>query len=318
MTIITAILPAYNEEIAIGSIVLRSKKHVDNIIVIDDGSSDDTSKVAELAGAEVIKHDCNYGKGTALKTGFDAAPNSDIIITMDADGQHNPENIPELIKPIQNGEADIVNGSRYINGNGKETPSYRRVGQTVLDKATNMSGGLKITDTQSGFRAFANYTLNAFRFNCTGFGIESEMLIDAAKAGFNITEIEVRIRYDVNNSTKGPLKHGIEVLVNILNDIEFKRPLYYFTFPGIVITIVGLVLGINYLWEYIAGINSSLIPTILAILLTCSGGFLALTGILLDSMSKMLTKLTNERNNGLNKDKFNQLESIFYNKKIGK
>lgn len=320
MTKVTVILPAYNEEISIGSMVICSKKYADNIIVIDDGSSDRTAEIAELAGAEVKKHSTNQGKGAALKTGFEAALNSDIIVTIDSDGQHNPDDIPKLLTPIENGEADIVNGSRYINGNGKETPAYRRVGQTVLDKATNLNSGLNITDSQSGFRAFAIHTLPVFRFNSTDFGIESEMLSDAANAGLKIKEVEIGVRYDVDNSTKGPIMHGLEVLMRILNDMEFKRPLYYFTLPGIIITIVGLILGLNFFGEYLGRTTTSLAPTILAILLTCCGGFLALTGIILDSMSRMITKLTSTPINGLNNnDQYKINPHIHHkNRKTGK
>ena len=114
---ITAILPAYNEEVSIGSVVLRARTYADRVIVIDDGSLDRTVEVAELAGAEVIRHARNRGKGAALKTGFGALNGSDIIVTIDTDGQHDPADIPQLVEPIRTGEADMVNGSRYMNGN---------------------------------------------------------------------------------------------------------------------------------------------------------------------------------------------------------
>jgi glycosyltransferase involved in cell wall biosynthesis len=150
---ITVILPAYNEEVSIGSMVLRTRQYADRVLVIDDGSTDRTAEVAELAGAEVIRHPINRGKGAALRSGFHAAREADVIVTMDSDGQHHPSEISKLIAPILEGEADVVNGSRYMNGNGKNTPRYRRLGQKVLDRATNFSSGLDVTDSQSGFRA---------------------------------------------------------------------------------------------------------------------------------------------------------------------
>ena len=319
MTKITALLPAYNEEISIGSMVIGAKKYVNNIIVIDDGSSDNTAEIAYLAGAEVIKHPYNQGKGSALKTGFKAAINSDIIVTIDSDGQHNPRDIKKLVEPIQNGEADIVNGSRYLNGKKSDTPSYRRVGQTVLDRATKIGSGLELTDSQSGFRAFAIHTVPIFRFSSSNFGIESEMLIDAANAGLRIKEVEIGVRYDVNNSTKGPLSHGFEVLMRLINEIEFKRPLYYFTLPGIVIIFIGLFLGLNYFDDYISKTSTTLAPTILAILLTCCGGFLALTGIILDAMSRMFSRMNNSNLNNLSNSEFENTNfNTYYNKKSGK
>jgi glycosyltransferase involved in cell wall biosynthesis len=207
LTGITAILPALNEEVAIGSIILRAKLYVDRVIVIDDGSIDATEEIAKLAGADVIRHPENQGKGAALKTGFAAANGADIIITMDTDGQHNPAEIPKLIAPILAGEADMVNGSRYLNGNGKNTPAYRRVGQNVLDRATNFNSGLAITDTQSGFRAFAAHTASVFGFRSKGLAIESEMLADAANAGLRIKEVEIGVRYDVEGSSEHPVSH---------------------------------------------------------------------------------------------------------------
>ncbi|MDI6724009.1 MAG: glycosyltransferase family 2 protein [Methanobacterium sp.] len=288
MTTITAILPAYNEELSIGSMVIACKKYVDRVLVIDDGSIDNTVEIAQLAGAEVIVQETNKGKGAALKTGFKSAKDSDIIVTLDSDGQHNPGDIPKIVAPIINGEADIVNGSRYINGNGKNTPTYRRVGQKVLDKATNLNSNLNITDSQSGFRAFARHTFPVFRFKSTDFSIESEMLVDAANAGLNIKEVEIGVRYDVDGSTKNPITHGLGVLMKILNDIEYRRPLFYFTIPGAVICVMGITLGLMFFGDYIYGGSTTLIPTVLAILLTLGGSFLALTGMILHSMSRMI------------------------------
>ncbi|AKB16441.1 glycosyltransferase family 2 protein [Methanosarcina thermophila] len=160
---ITVVLPAYNEEVSIGSIVLLTSQYADNVIVVDDGSSDRTAEVAGKAGAEVVRHETNRGKGAALKTGFTAAADlgADVIVTMDSDGQHNPAEIPRLVAPILKGEADMVNGSRYLNGLDKNTPAYRRVGQTILDGVTNLNSGLRITDSQSGFSTILRETQKA-------------------------------------------------------------------------------------------------------------------------------------------------------------
>ena len=284
---IVVILPAYNEEVSIGSMVLLTKLYADKVIVVDDGSTDRTTEIARKAGAEVIIHEVNTGKGGALKTGFKAAISmgADVIVTMDSDGQHNPSDIPKLVAPIVEGKAEMVNGSRYLNGQDKNTPSYRRVGQKVLDKATNIKSGLMITDSQSGFRAFAASIGNVFRFTAQGMAIESEMLHDAGKAGLRITEIHINVRYDVNGSTKKPIEHGLEVLVTILKDMEFNRPLIYFTFPGASLGIVGLYMGTSFVHTFAMGGGLNFGPTMLMILLITIGIFMALTGILLHSMS---------------------------------
>ncbi|MDL2246251.1 glycosyltransferase family 2 protein [Methanobrevibacter sp. OttesenSCG-928-K11] len=214
-----AIIPAYNEEVAIGSIVLRSLKYVDDVLIVDDGSQDKTNEIAKLAGAETITHVENLGKGMGLKSGFQAIGDKyDIIVTIDGDGQHNPDEIPNIIKPIIENGADFVNGSRYMNGPEENTPAYRRVGQQVLDTATNISAGIKITDSQSGFRAFSKEAIKCFRFKDTGFGIESEMLADAADNNLKIVEIPITVRYDVDGSTKNPITHGVGVLLKISKD----------------------------------------------------------------------------------------------------
>lgn len=290
MVHIIAILPAYNEEVSIGSMVLRSKQHVDKVIVVDDGSIDCTVKVAKLAGAEVIEHSENKGKGVALKTGFLAANDTDIIVTMDTDGQHNPDEIPKLVAPIILGKADIVNGSRYLSGTCKNTPAYRRVGQKIIDKFSNLNSRLDMTDTQSGFRAFTANATKVFRFSQSGFGIESEMLVDAALAKLRIIEVEIGVRYDVDCSTEHPISHGVQVLTKVLKDMEFNRPIYYFTVPGIAISGVGIGRGLHFLRDFHLGQNMNVGLISLMVMLAMIGSFMAFTGIILYSISGLIIK----------------------------
>jgi glycosyltransferase involved in cell wall biosynthesis len=259
------------------------------VIVVDDGSSDKTAEIAKLAGAEVLMHPNNRGKGAALKTGFQAAKDADIIITLDSDGQHQPREIPRLLEPIIKGEADVVNGSRYLNGNGKETPSYRRVGQNVLDTATNISGkNLDVTDSQSGFRAFAGHTLPVFRFRSPDYTIESEMLIEAAKAGLRIKEVEISATYGEENYHKqNPIRHGVSVLVRVLQDMEFNRPLYYFTLPGVALMILGMISGVYFFDRYLDG-TLNFFPTMASALLIIFSSFMAFTGLILHTVSRMI------------------------------
>ena len=289
---ITAILPAFNEEVSIGSMVLHARQHANHVVVIDDGSKDRTSEMAKLAGAEVIRLSKNMGKGMALRTGFEHAGKNgcDVVITMDTDGQHDPDDIGKLIAPILKGEADIVNGSRYMNGKDENTPFYRRIGQNILDKATNLNAGLKITDTQSGFRAFARHTLPVFRFKSNGLAIESEMLMDAANAGLRIKEVGIGVRYDVGNSSENPIKHGLGVLTNVIHDMELNRPLIYFTLPGAILSIVGLAMGFSFLQEFYDGGSLYFGPTLLMILFALIGTFMMFTGILLHTMSKLINE----------------------------
>jgi glycosyltransferase involved in cell wall biosynthesis len=287
-------LPAFNEEVSIGSVVLRTKQYVDRVIVVDDGSSDRTADVAAMAGAEVIRHPQNRGKGAALKTGFGALNGADVIVTIDTDGQHDPADIPRLVEPILKGEADMVNGSRYINGNKKDTPFYRRVGQKVLDTATNLDSGLNVTDSQSGFRAFSSDVKDVFEFRQNGLAIESEMLADAAAAGLRIKEVEIGVRYDVKGSTEHPVAHGVRVLLKILHDMELRRPLYYFTAPGLLMAGTGIFMGLEFLRIFAHGGSLHYGPTLLMVLLTLVGSFMTLTGIILHSIARIMYECKSE------------------------
>ncbi|MEA1966497.1 MAG: glycosyltransferase family 2 protein [Euryarchaeota archaeon] len=289
MSFVVAVLPAYNEEIAIGSVVLRTEECVDEVIVIDDGSTDKTVQIAEAAGARVISHDDNMGKGAALKTGFniESKNGADIIVTLDSDGQHNPDEIPHLIAPILAGEADIVNGSRYINGNGKNTPAYRRIGQRILDCATNVNTGQSITDTQSGFRAFAAHTLPVFRFKSNGLAIESEMLADAAKAGLRVKEVEIGVRYDVDCSTENPVSHGVGVLNTVIWLIAEKRPLLYIGGPGFIMSLAGVFFGIRLLQLYNQTRYFSLAYAMLVAIFLILGALGLFMGLMLNAISRL-------------------------------
>ncbi|MPN21613.1 hypothetical protein SDC9_168993 [bioreactor metagenome] len=210
---------------------------------------------------------------------------------MDSDGQHNPAEIPKLVAPILKGEADVVNGSRYLNGDLTDTPSYRRIGQTILDKATVMNSGVKITDSQSGFRAFAGSTKDIFRFNAQGMAIESEMLADAGRYGLRVKEVPIGVRYDVDGSTENPVRHGLTVLLKIIKDMEYDKPLYYFTMPGLIFAVVGLYMGLTFLRTFYLGGNLDFGPTMLMILMTLVGVFMSFTGVLLHSIAGLIMHL---------------------------
>lgn len=290
MSRITAVLPAFNEEITIGSIVILTKPYVDSILVIDDGSSDRTSDVASIAGADVVRHTVNLGKGAALKTGFSYCNGADVIVTMDTDGQHNPADIPRLVAPILAGKADMVNGSRYIGGSFQGTPIYRRIGQIILDKVTNMNSGIDITDTQSGFRAFSISAIAVFRLEQQGMAIESEMLTDAAKFGLRIKEVEIGVRYDVDGSSMNPILQGIHVFTKMVQQIELERPLYYFALPGLILSSLGTWMGLGFLQDFYHGDSLYFLPILFMIMLILIGTSIFLAGIILHALSKIVQK----------------------------
>ncbi len=283
MTKVAILLPAYNEEVAIASMILLSSRYADEVIVIDDGSTDSTKEVSELTGATVLSHDSNKGKGVALKTGFEYAKDYDIVVTIDADGQHNPTEIPSLIEPILNNQADLVNGSRYINGHDTSTPKYRRVGQTVLDTATNIASGVKLTDSQSGFRAFSSKCFKYFNFDPEGFGIESDMIIEASNNKLRIVEVPITVRYDVNTTTANPVIQGISVLLRVLELMRFNRPIYFYGISGAIILFFGILI---YLTIQVSHLSNNIYISSVGIFVIIMGIVLILSGVLTDYLNR--------------------------------
>jgi len=280
-------IPAFNEEIAIGSVVLRSLKYADKVIVVNDGSKDRTAEIAKMAGADVIEHTINGGKGAAIKDAFDYAKfvNADILVLIDGDGQHNPDEIPVLLAPILKGEADFVNGSRFINGNGHNVPKYRRVGQEVLTAATNMGTHLDITDTQNGFRAFSRKTFDCFSFKQNGMAIESEMLMDAANADVRIKEVPIGVRYDVEKaSTFNPVRHGFNVLGHVISLVSQRRPLVFFCVPGAALILIGLVAAFVTFDIFNTTRNISIYYALITMMLIIMGMFSIFTGLILNAI----------------------------------
>jgi glycosyltransferase involved in cell wall biosynthesis len=289
---ILAAIPAYNEEIAIGSVILRTKKYVDKVIVIDDGSRDATSNVAEMAGAAVIHHDKNQGKGAALKDAIQTPRqlDADILVCVDADGQHNPEEIPRLLSPIQNGLADMVIGSRFLEIQNV-VPGYRRVGQKILNSLTNSISQTKVTDSQSGFRAFSKKVIATLSLTENGIGIESHLHHCADDLHLIIVEVPVSCRYDVEHGSKmNPVHHGFSVINAILKIIEERRPLLFFGLSGVILVCIGLILGLWVVNVYSETEQFAIGTSLIAFLAIIIGVISIFNGIMLHSISKLIAK----------------------------
>jgi len=241
-----ACLPAYNEEEKIFDIVKNTLKFVDKVIVCDDGSNDQTLDNAKKAGAIVTKHSTNRGKGAAMRTLFDYAKkiDGDIIITMDSDGQFLPEEIPKLVNSLIENNADIVTGYRFVDE--KDMPRYRKFGNKVLDKVTNLAIEIPVRDTQSGFRAYSKKAINTIQFNADGYGADSEILISAVKKGLKIIEESVTVIYNTEGKTskKNPVSHSASVMNTIIELVVIKQPLRYLGIPGFVLIIIGIIFSL--------------------------------------------------------------------------
>ena len=238
-----ACFPAYNEEGIIGNLIKKTLPLVDSVVVCDDGSTDLTSKEAKDAGAFVIRHSSNKGKGAALKSLFDFArhSNADIIVTIDGDGQFLPEEIPKLTKDIEDGKSDIVIGYRFETE--KDMPSYRKFGNKVLDELSKQAANLNLRDTQSGFRAYSKHAIKKIYFKNDGFAADSEILIDASEKNLSISEHNVTVLYNTGNrtSTKNPIRHGSGVFISLLELVLMKRPVTFLGIPGFIILIIGII-----------------------------------------------------------------------------
>ncbi len=215
---VMAAIPCLNEAQFIGDIVARTRKHVDVVVVIDDGSTDKTSEVAKATGAQVIRHTVRQGAGAATRAAFEAAKkqNVDVLVTLDGDGQHNPDEIPQLLAPILSGEADLVIGSRFLREDSHSAPKYRRFGIDTITWLYNLGSRVKVSDSQCGFRAHSRSLVEAVNITENGFGFSVEVLIQARREKLIIGEIPVSCIYHLQGSSLNPVVHGLGVAWKVI------------------------------------------------------------------------------------------------------
>lgn len=203
------IIPAYNEAAVIGSVVdLIKKAGLSDIIVVDDGSTDQTASEAEKSGARCLKHRLNRGKGAAVKTGIAAARmlGADVVVIMDGDGQHDPADIPALINPIINQGFDVVLGTRQLDRTSM--PWYKVMHNQVANGITWTYSGLWVNDSQSGFRAFSAHALTYINTQSNQYEYESEIIKEIAKHRLRFTEVPITVHYTPYSQGK-PQKQSI-------------------------------------------------------------------------------------------------------------
>ena len=238
---ITIGIPAFNEEKNIGKVIVTLKKITNDIIVCDDGSNDLTKEIAEGLGAKVISHTKNMGYGEAIKSIFNEAKKkeADILVTFDADGQHRPEDIMSLTKPIIDQQAEVVIGSRFLK-NETNMPKYRKIGVKVLTKVTNMSIKENLTDSQSGLRAYQKKVLQNISLTDSGMGISTEILIKSHQKEFRIVEVPIQILYGKDTSTHNPVSHGTSVLLSTIKYTSIQHPLKFYGIPAVIFLLIGM------------------------------------------------------------------------------
>ena len=279
-------IPAFNEEKNIASIITKLMNITDSIIVCNDGSSDLTSEIAEKMGVMVINHEKNLGYGAAIRSIFLKAKelDGDILVTFDADGQHRIEDIENVTTPIINQEAELVIGSRFLDDSEKEVPQYRKVGIKVITKITNASIKEKLTDSQSGFRAYSKKVVDELNPSELGMGISTEILIKASSKNFKIVEVPIKILYSGDTSTHNPISHGSSVILSTIKYTSIEHPLKFYGIPSAIFFIIGLsftYLSAQYYAE-IGRLNTNL--TIVAAGTVLIAVVLLITSILLYSL----------------------------------
>jgi hypothetical protein len=306
---IVAVIPAYNEERFIGSVVLNTLHYAHHVIVVDDGSTDRTTLLARLAGACVVEMPHNGGKGMALNAGFREARKFDpaVVVMLDGDAQHEPSEIPVLAAPILAGRADVVIGSRFM-GVHSEIPRWRQMGQHTLTMVTNRASGTAISDSQSGFRAFNVEALEKLHFRTAGLSVESEMQFQLDATNLRTAEVPISVQY-LDGNKRNPVVHGVEVLNAIFTLVAKRRPLTMLGAPGITICALGVVFGLFVVQtvdtRHVVPIGTAVLSTLfilVGVLLTVTAVILQSINLAMDRMIQEVHELVEMRDGAANND----------------
>lgn len=283
-----ACIPAYNEEKSISNVIKKSLPHVDAVIVCDDGSTDNTAKIAKEAGAVVISQK-NQGYGAAIASLFDYArnQNAQIMITLDGDGQHNPEQIPILIDAIITHNVDVSIGSRFLDDSTKAS-GYRKTGIKIITSASNYGTNFKVSDSQSGFRAYSKDAIDAIHPTEQGMSVSTEILLKISNKGLSIAEVPITISYDGDTSEQHSVPHGLSVLMNTLKYVSIRHPLPFYAIPGLAFIIAGLVIGGIFLDAYLNQQTVFFGSLLASVVLFLLGAILTMTAIILFSMANLI------------------------------
>jgi len=282
-------IPVFNGEKTIGEVVEKSLQYADKVIVCNDGSTDNTEEQAKAKGAVIINHKKNLGYGAAIITLFKEArkENAEIMITLDGDGQHNPEQIPALVSALTENNVDVVIGSRFLDKN-TNSPGYRKTGIKIITSASNFETNFKVSDSQSGFRAYSKKAIDLIHPTEEGMSVSTEILLKASNNGLSVAEVPISISYEGDTSSQNPTSHGVSVLANTLKFISVRHPLRFYGIPGIIMIISGIIFGVQFLDTYLNDqiiLFGSLLGSVLLFLL---GSILTATAIILFTMTNLM------------------------------
>jgi glycosyltransferase involved in cell wall biosynthesis len=296
-TDVMAGIPAYNEAATIGDVVREAEQYVDEVVVVDDGSTDGTADAALNAGATVVRHESNRGYGGALKTLFREGDDRgvDHLVVLDGDSQHDPKDIPRLLDAQRESGAGIIIGNRFDSDATTEMPRYRRFGLGVINAMVNLSMGnfrreSRIRDAQSGFRAYDRPAIAALSEQSERLGDRMNASVDilyrAREEGLETVEVGTTIDYEVTNaSSRNPVSHGMNVVNHILKTLEQKQPITVLGVPGFLVALVGIGLGYWTVSDYLTTGSFSLAVALVSAVLVLSGTLSAFTSAVLHSLN---------------------------------
>jgi len=281
-------MPAYNEERTVGSVALLAKEY-GAVFVVDDGSTDRTADVAKAAGAKVISHQKNMGYGAALKTALAAARkmDADAFVFMDADGQHNPAEIPAVAAPVISGKAGLCQGSRFL-GKFVSAPAGRREGVAFINKLNSTHSGRQEVDSQCGFRAFSKKAAALARVEHDGFAGCAEAVLSVQRAGIAVAEAPVHVEYFAERNN--PFQQGAGLVDYVAGEIIRKNPLALFGGIGAVLLLVSALLGLFVVNAFYSGHGLATGSTFLTVFFGIAGMIMALIGLNLYTLEKIMEK----------------------------
>lgn len=294
------IIPAYNEAETIANVIDQIPRNIEDIddievVVIDDGSVDNTAQISKNAGAKVVSHYKNMGVGTAFSTGIHHAlmMGADIIVTIDADGQFNPHDVPTLIKPVLKGDADFTTASRFLDPElVPDMPRVKIIGNRIFTEIINSLTEQKFKDTQCGFRAYTKDA--AMRLMLFGkFTYTQEVFLDLARQNLRITEVPLKIkgqRVGESRVVSNIFSYGIKALVIILRSVRDYKPLVFFGIISLIFIFGGIFIGLFILqhWLFTGQVSPYKSLTTAASALVMIGLQMSVLALLADMIGRLM------------------------------
>ncbi len=292
---VIAVIPAYNEELNIGEVISKSLNYTDEVIVIDDGSTDGTRKIAKEAKAIVKSHIVNRGLGLTIRDGIKEAlkTGADIMVIIDADGQYSADQIPDLLKPILEGKADLVLGSRFM-GSIAHMPRLKKLGNKIITLIVRNLMNIDITDAQTGFRAMRREVVEQIILS-GDYTYTQEMIIRASAEGFYIIDVPVNFyerKHGKSRLIRDPAEYGLNTSMTMLRAYRDYRPMTLFGTIGVLMMLIGTLIGLYIVYEFfvLGTFETGQRLVTLSALMIMSGIQVLLFGLMADMMSSHFVK----------------------------